>query len=90
MPRVTIASALQRHVPQPPTTVAAATVREALEAVFADNPRLRGYVLGDQGDLRHHVAVFVDGRSVTDSRRLADPVAPGARIDVINGGRSAA
>ncbi len=83
MPQVTFASALQRHVPQPPVTVAARTVKEALEAVFRDNPRLRGYVIDEQGVLRHHVAVFVDGKSVADPKGLADAVTDRARIDVI-------
>ena len=36
-------------------------MRAVLDAVFAKNPRLRGYVLDDQGALRQHMVVFVDG-----------------------------
>ena len=38
-----------------------ATVGALLNAVAADYPRLPGYVFDDQGRIRRHVAVFVDG-----------------------------
>jgi molybdopterin synthase sulfur carrier subunit len=37
------------------------TVSQALNAVFERYRPLRGYVLDDQGRLRLHIAVFVDG-----------------------------
>ena len=53
-----------------------ATVDAALAAVFATQPALRGYVLDDQGALRRHVAVYVNGRLVSDRTGLTDPVGP--------------
>lgn len=82
MPRVVCAPAIQRHVPSPARVVAAATVSAALEAVFREQPELRGYILDDQGQLRRHVAVFVDGRMIRDRRRLSDPVDAGSEIYV--------
>jgi sulfur carrier protein ThiS len=86
--RVTIGSALQRHVPCPPVLVEAGTVREALEQVFAREPRLRGYLLDDQGVLRKQMAVFVNGYAVRDRQRLADPVTEGdvSVIQALSGG----
>jgi hypothetical protein len=52
MPTVLFTSALQRFLPVPSAQVAGATIGEALTAVFASEPRLRGYVLDDQGALR--------------------------------------
>jgi sulfur carrier protein ThiS len=63
--------------------VAGSTVREALEAVFARNPRLRGYLLDDQGALRRHVVVFVAGEPVIDRERLSDKVSKEAEISVL-------
>jgi len=83
MPRVTFTANLQRHVECPPASAAGATVNEVLAAVFAGNPRLRGYVLDDQGALRHHVVVFVDGTSIRDRRSLSDPVAEGSEVYVM-------
>jgi hypothetical protein len=42
--------------------VGGATVAAALDAVFSAQPQVRGYVLDEQGELRKHVFIFVDGR----------------------------
>ena len=83
MPRVTFPSVLQRHVDCPPVDVGGTTVRAALEAAFAERPKVRGYLLDEQGALRHHVTVFVDGAVVQDRVQLADAVRPESRIDVL-------
>ena len=59
------------------------TVREALECVFAQNERARGYVLDDQGALRQHMMVFVDGQPVRDRKSLGDAVGEHAEIYVM-------
>jgi sulfur-carrier protein len=73
---------MQRFLPAPTTHVEGATVAGALAAAFAMRPALRGYVLDDQGALRRHVAVYVNGKPVRDRERLADPVGPGDEIYV--------
>lgn len=83
MPRVIFASALQRHVPSPPADVDAATVREALEAAFALNGRIRGYVLDDQASLRKHMTIFIDGRPIKDRVRQSDSVGEKSEIYVV-------
>jgi hypothetical protein len=80
---VTFTEAIQRHVACPPTTVGGGTVREVLDAVFAENPRARGYVLDEQNELRKHMAVFVDGRMIRDRAGLRDPVGPDADVYVM-------
>ena len=74
---------LQRHVDAPQKAVEGATVREVLDIVFPANPRLRGYVLDDQGALRRHMMVFVDGQQISDRERLSDPVRPASEIYVM-------
>jgi molybdopterin synthase sulfur carrier subunit len=49
---------------------------------LASEPRLRGYVLDDQGTLRRHVAIYVNGRPIGDRVRLTDPVAADDEIYV--------
>jgi hypothetical protein len=83
MPEVTFTSALQRHLAAPPRRVEGTTVRQALDEAFRQNPRLRGYVLDDQGRLRMHVHVFVDGVLVGDRERLSDPVGPSSELHVM-------
>lgn len=80
MPTVSFTSALQRFLPVPSACVDGATVGEALAAVFASHPQLRGYVLDDQGAVRRHVIVFVNGQPMIDRARLSDPV--GARDEI--------
>ena len=74
--------ALERFVKAPPAQVAGATLAEALAAVFAERPELRGYVLDDQGALRRHVAVYVNGRPAADRVGLTDPLRPNDEIYV--------
>ena len=83
MVQLTFGSALQRHVPCPPLAVEADTVRDALETAFAREPRLRGYLLDDQGELRKHMVVFVNGSAIADRRTLSDPVPADGEIAVI-------
>lgn len=83
MPRVVFTSNLQRHVNCPETRVAAGTVRTALAQVFAVQPQARGYVLDEQGHLRKHVVVFVDGRRVRDRESLSDPVGDASEVYVM-------
>ena len=82
MPTVTFTSALQRFLTAPSGTVDAETVGGALEAVFASRPGLRGYVLDDQGRVRRHVAIYLNGQPIADRARLSDPVAPHDEIYV--------
>jgi hypothetical protein len=74
---------LKRHVECPTEIVDGATVRAVLDAVFAENPRLRGYVLDDQGALRRHMTVFVDGQQIDDRDHLSDPVRPASEVYVM-------
>jgi hypothetical protein len=83
MPQVTFTQHLVRHLAAPSAEVAGATVREALDEVFRRNPPLRGYVLDDQGRLRNHLVVFVDGELIEDRLSLADPVSPDSELLVM-------
>ncbi len=83
MARVSFTRNLERHVACPPADVPGRTVREALDAVFAANPRLRGYVLDEHGAVRRHMVVFVDGRQIADRTALSDPIGPDAQVHVM-------
>ena len=83
MATVSFTPNLERHVECPTRTVEGDSVRGVLDAVFAANPRLRGYVLDEQGALRRHMMVFVDGQQIEDRERLSDPVRPASEIYVM-------
>jgi molybdopterin synthase sulfur carrier subunit len=83
MPRVVFAQVLQRHVDCPPKDVVGSTVYAALNSVFEDNPRVRGYVLDDQAQLRKHMTIFVDGCAIRDRTTLSDAVQSNSEIYVL-------
>ncbi len=83
MPTVRFTQNIQRHVACPPREVNGATVRDVIEAYFQTNERARGYVLDDQGKLRHHMAAFIDGKQIHDRDGLSDPVPAGSTVDLV-------
>jgi sulfur-carrier protein len=74
---------MRRHVDCPNEAAAGATVGEVLDDYFARHPAVRGYVLDEQGSVRRHVAVFLDGTQITDPARLSDPTGDDAEIYVM-------
>ncbi|HET9358160.1 MAG TPA: MoaD/ThiS family protein [Vicinamibacterales bacterium] len=83
MATVRFAQSIQRHVECHPREVAGDTIGAVLDRYFTENERARGYVLDDQGRLRQHMAIFVDGLHIRDRKGLTDPVAPDAVVDLI-------
>lgn len=83
MPTVHFTANLARQTTAPVCEVDGTTVSEALHAVFALHPTLRGYVLDDQGAVRQHVVVFVDGTAIADRRSQADAVMAESEIFVM-------
>jgi molybdopterin converting factor small subunit len=75
--------ALQRHVDAPPASVPGATVRGALDAYFAAHPAVRSYVLDEQGGLRKHITVFLNGEQIADRVGMTDPVGEDDEIHVM-------
>jgi sulfur carrier protein ThiS len=83
MPTVEFAPALTRHVACPKQSVQAVTLGAALDAAFRAAPALRGYVLDEQGGVRKHVAVFLNGEMLVREKALAQSLRPEDRVMVI-------
>lgn len=83
MAHVVFTQQLRRFIETPELDVEAGCLRDALDAVFAAHPRLRGYVLDEQGHMRPNVVAFVDGVRSDDRVALADPLKPDSRIHVM-------
>lgn len=83
MARIHFTPNLRRHLVVKSAEVEGGTVSEALFGVFSRNPALRSYVVDDQGRLRTHVVVYVDGTPVRDRSGLADRIGEGAEIHVM-------
>jgi hypothetical protein len=83
MPRLTLTEHLDRFVAWTPRDVPGSTAAAVLAAAFVDCPALRGYVLDDQGRVRKHVMILVDGEMIRDRTALSDPVRPGQEVFVM-------
>lgn len=83
MPRIVFTAHLLRHVACPETVVNAGTVGAALREAFVQQPQVRDYVLDEQGRLRKHVVIFIDGHKLHDRLGLSDPVQSDSRIHVL-------
>jgi sulfur carrier protein ThiS len=83
MVRIEFAPALQRHVPCPAQQVPAGTLAQVLQQALQAAPALAHYVLDDQGHIRKHVAVFINGTMHRDRDDLSRVLANGDRVHVI-------
>jgi sulfur-carrier protein len=83
MPTVEFAPALTRHVACARQQVHAPTLGAALDAAFRAAPALRPYVLDEQGGVRKHVAVFLNGDMLARDTALARALGPEDRVMVI-------
>ena len=83
MARIVFTQQLRRFTETPELDVPVATLRAALDAAFALNPRLRSYVLDEQGHLRGNVVAFIDGRRCSERIRLDDPLGPDSQVHVM-------
>jgi sulfur-carrier protein len=80
---VSFAPHLQRHVPCPPQTVSAKSLRLALDAALLAAPALRHYVFDEQHHIRKHVAVFLNGTLIRDRINLDVALNDGDKVNVI-------
>jgi molybdopterin synthase sulfur carrier subunit len=83
MPRVVFTPQLRRFTETPTVDSGATTLRAALEDAFAVNPRLRGYVLDEQGHVRPNVVIFIDSHRCDDRIALTQPLAAGCTVHVL-------
>lgn len=83
MAKIVFTPHLRRVSPGGPIETDGATVGAALGAVWTSHPRLRGYVLDDQGRLRRHIAIFLDGERLAHARALGARTGPDSEIYVM-------
>jgi sulfur-carrier protein len=83
MVHVEFAASLQRHKPCPPQGVAAGPLAQVLAQAFLAEPDLRHYVLDDQGHIRKHVAVFINGSLYQQRQKMDVAVAEGGKVLVV-------
>ncbi len=75
MPTVRFTSALQRFFPDLSSfNSEAQDLNEILRTVNSKWPGIKDYLVDEQGHLRKHVNIFVDGKLITDRKELSDRV----------------
>ncbi len=65
------------------TTAKGATLPAILNEIDAAYPGIRKYVLDEQGQLRKHVNIFIDGNLVKDRTLLNDPFRENSEIYIM-------
>lgn len=84
MARVRFTSHLRRFFDLPDECdVEACDVASLVKALDARWPGLGFYVTDEQGRLRKHVAIWVDGRQVRDRARLGDALSEDAEVHIL-------
>ena len=83
MATIRFTSHLVRHRAAPAVVAEGGTVAEVLARGLAGDDLLRTYVLDEQGRVRKHVNIYLDGSLIRDRLRLSDPVGPGSEIYVL-------
>ena len=83
MATIRFTSHLARHRPIPEIEAAGRTVSEVFAQGLAGDDLLRSYVLDEQGRLRKHVNIYLDGALIADRLRLSDIVAEHSEIYVL-------
>lgn len=82
MARIRFTPNLHRHTACADAETGGATVAAALTEYFERFPAARGYVLDDQGAVRHHMVIFVNGAPLQDRAALSDEVGNDGEIFV--------
>ncbi len=73
MPIIKFTNALKRFFPTlSETTIPANSLPQVLEELEKQYPGLRNYIVDEQGVLRKHVNIFIDGDLIHDRDKLSD------------------
>jgi len=65
------------------TRAAGERVCDLLRALDEAIPGIRHYLVTDQGSLRRHVSLFVDGEAVADRSGLTDGIGPESTVHIL-------
>jgi molybdopterin converting factor small subunit len=79
MATVNLRAPLKQRAGASSVEVQGATVIEVIAGLERDVPELRGFLMDEQGQIRRHVNVFVDGEPSEPS----DSIRGSAQIDII-------
>ncbi|HTS44747.1 MAG TPA: MoaD/ThiS family protein [Puia sp.] len=59
------------------------SLKEILNEIESRYPRIQNYLVDDQGKLREHVNIFIDGNLITDRAGLSDTFSQESEIYIM-------
>lgn len=84
MPTVNFTYALKRFYPDLDTIeIKASDVKTVVQTIDQTYPGIKNYLLDDQGSLRKHVNIFVDGTLISDRTTLLDQLKPDSEVYIM-------
>lgn len=84
MPNIKFTYALKRFFPGLKELAAAGkSLREVFTEIEKHYPGISSYILDEQGSLRKHVNIFIDGKMISDRKTLSDPFTTGSEIYIM-------
>jgi molybdopterin synthase sulfur carrier subunit len=84
MATINFTYALKRFYPNLATIdIKASDVNEVVLNIDKTYPGIKGYLLDDQGSLRKHVNIFVDGTLITDRTTLLDKITEHSEVYIM-------
>jgi len=84
MPTIKFTNALKRFYPDlQPMKLEVNVVNEVVQAIEKQFPGISSYIVDDQGSLRQHVNIFVDGKMVNDRTQLTDALKPNSEVYIM-------
>jgi sulfur carrier protein ThiS len=83
MAQIVCTPRLENIGPLQPVKYSGDTVNAVLNAAAKDFPRLKNYILDEQGKVRKHIAIFVEGELVPRNNVLKHTVSKNAEIYIM-------
>lgn len=84
MPSIKFTQALKRFYPDLESVdLEVTTVKEVINALEKKHPGISSYIVDDQGVLRQHVNIFVDGSMIKDRESLTDELTPTTEVYIM-------
>ncbi|MEM1322488.1 MAG: MoaD/ThiS family protein [Bacteroidota bacterium] len=84
MVRIKFTQALKRFYPDLQTLeLEVNMVSEVIQGIEDRYPGIRSYILDDQGQVRKHVNIFVDGKMINDREQLSDSLAANSEVYIM-------
>ncbi len=84
MTTVRLDSMLREFLPRRSLTTEAANVRDLLERMEEEYPKLRRRLRDETGTVRRFVRVFVNGEEISALHGLETPLGPSDHVDILH------